>query len=417
MRNLSDFSRNISRRRNALLTGLTGALLLTAPACSSGGPAATGATLPPGAAPTGLRLVLDHAPVPASDTIQVFVCAVPLDTTDPVYGTMTLRLDLDPTTVAQQLTAGVTPYFEELSHGAYSPRFIAGSTLAMSVNETHDACVDRALDASDRAATTVLAVATAEHLATAPGGWGRPGEPCATAPCAAATTRRAAYIGASDFHPDNGPVPLLDLVEHEIGHTLDLPHSGDEADEHASALDVMSNSAAPRDVQPERKDAQDTLAIDRLALGWLPAQDVAIAAPAGGTFILAPSAGTSGLRLLVLPVDELRFLTVEYLVASGLDDFLASGGVAVHRIDQSPTACARAASSTAPSTQPSTAPSNSACTGVDRRQITLGSEAPHTELLAAPGQTWHVDGWDITVRRGAAADDAEMQLAVTPTDR
>ena len=406
MRNLSEFSRNFCRRRNALLTGLTAALLLSASTCSSGDPAAT---FPPGAAPPGLRLVLDRAPAPPSDTIEVFVCAVPLDTTDPIYGTMTLRLDLDPATLAHQLSAGVTPYFEELSHGAYTPRFIAGSTLALSMHETHDACVERALDASDRSATTVLAIATAEHLATAPGGWGRPGEPCATAPCPAAATRRAAYIGASDFHPDNGSVPLLDLVEHEIGHTLDLPHSGDEDNEHASALDVMSNSAAPRVVQPQRKDAQDTLAIDRLALGWLPAEAVTVAGPAGGTFDLAPSAGTSGLRLLVLPVDDLRFLTVEYLAASGLDDFLPAGGTAVHLIDPTPATCARA--------EASTTPSDAACTGVDRRQITLGSGPPHTDLLTAPGQTWHLDGWDIAVRRSATANDGEMQLAVTPTDR
>ncbi len=379
---------------------------LAVTACSSAAtPAATAATLPPSAYPPGLRLVLDHTAAPPIDTIQVFVCKVSLGGPDPIYGTMTLRLDLDPATVAAQLATGATPYFDELSHGAYVPRFIAGPTLAMSAEESPDDCVDRALDVSDRAATTVLAVATAEHLATAPGGWGRPGDPCATLPCPASVTRRAAYVGAADFHPDNGAAPLLDLIEHEIGHTLGLPHSGDAGSEHASALDLMSNSAAPREVQPERKNGQDTLAINRLALGWLPPTAIAVAAPAGGTFELAPSAGTSGLRLLVLPLAGLRFLTVEYLTDSGLNDFLPAGGVAVHSIDQTASAC-----------RPNT-PSDAPCTGVDRRQITLGSVAPHTELLCAPDQTWHLEGWDITVQRGANDDRPAIQLAATPTQR
>ena len=129
-------------------------------------------------------------------------------------------------------------------------------------------CVDGALDRSSADADTVLAVADAEHAADQPGGWGRPGTwPTCDGTCPASTTLRAAYVGASDFHPDWGPVPLLDLIEHELGHTLGLPHSGSPAsggDQYLSALDVMSNSAAPRDVDPARRDAPDTIAVDRL---------------------------------------------------------------------------------------------------------------------------------------------------------
>ena len=406
MRNLSNFFRFLFKRLSPGLRPGVAALCLLFPACSApDGTAASSGTMALSDAPAGLRLVLAHPPAPAHDTIQVYVCDVPVGTTDPTYGAMTLRLPLDPVTIARQLETGVTPYFERLSHGAYSPNFIGGSVLVMSAAETHDHCVDRALDASDPATTSVLVVATAEHLASEPGGWGRPGKPCTGSTCTASITRRSAYVGASDFHPDNGPMPLLDLIEHEIGHTLDLPHSGDPGDEHASAVDLMSNSAAPRAVQPKRKDGQDTLAINRLALGWLPRAAVAVMGPEGGAVDLAPSSGSKGLRLLVLPLDDLRFITVEQIAATGLDDFLPSSGVAVHLIDESPSACHSDTSS------------NSPCSGVDRRQTTLGSSAPHLDLLSVEHQTWHVEGWDITLVRAAGAGRSQARVAATPTQR
>ncbi|MCU1398317.1 MAG: hypothetical protein JWN62_1426 [Acidimicrobiales bacterium] len=355
--------------------------------------------------PHGLQLVLDHRPAPATDTIEVFVCAVPLRTDDPIYGTLPLRLDLSAAKIARTLEANVRPYFVQLSHGRYEPHFTAGTTLTMGTGETHDQCVDRALDASSADAAAVLVVANAEHLAVEPGGWGKPGTACPTSFCRAASTRRSAYIGASDFHPDNGIVPLLDLIEHELGHTLDLPHSGDTAAAYDSALDVMSDSAAPREVQPARKNAQDTIAIDRLELGWLAAGDVTVAPQAGGTFDLLPSNGADagdGSRLLVLPVSDLTFLTVEYLDNTGLDDALPFAGIAVHRIDQSAGVC--------------TNPVDDVCAGIDRHQIALGSGAPHTDLLRGAGTRRTVDGWSITATGTATGETAAwVGVEVHPT--
>ncbi|HEY4332157.1 MAG TPA: hypothetical protein VGM78_06295, partial [Ilumatobacteraceae bacterium] len=274
----------------------------------------------------------------------------------------------------------------------------AGTTLAMTSTESHEQCESDALDASASVATVVLVVATAEDLSTEPGGAGQAGAPCAHDPCPARTTRRAAYVGASDFYPDSATPPLLDLIEHEIGHTLDLPHSGDPTvDQHSSALDVMSNSAAPRDVQPQRRNAQDTIAINRLTLGWLPRSAVAAASQGGGAFDLEPSTGSAGLRLLVLPVDTDAFLTVEYLPRSGFDDFLPAGGIAVHLIDQSPAACGH--------------PTGSPCTGIDRAQTTLGSAIPHLDLLHVAQQSWSLDGWKITLDSIAAA--ARVDVSAT----
>lgn len=235
---------------------LVGVSLLALAACT-GSDASARPDPPPGttlaALPGVAQRIATGRPAPSTDTVEVWVCDVPLDTVDPIYGGLTLRLPLTADEIVERTDDRLHAYFASISHGAYSLRLVAGGTVEMSPTDTAEQCTSRALDASSEEADAVLAVANAEHAATAPGGWGRPGSwPTCTEQCSARTTRRVAYVGASDFHPDWGPVPALDLLEHEIGHTLDLPHSGDVADGesgHTSALDVMSNSAAPREVE------------------------------------------------------------------------------------------------------------------------------------------------------------------------
>lgn len=378
------------------------------------GPDGPPSTISASEAPTGLQRILGNRPAFADDTFQVFVCRVPVGTTDPVYGALTLRLPLDPATIATQMNDNVAPFFAQLSGDRYRPRFRAGTVLTMAVDDNHDECVDRAISATAEDVAATIVVADAEHVSTAPGGWGRHGTPCTFGFCPAVDTRRAMYVGGSDFHPDWGAVPLLDLIEHEIGHTLDLPHSGDGAaheNQHPSALDLMSNSAAPRelaeaadgppaDLSTVRKHGQDTLAINRLALGWLPPEDIAIVSDHGGRFNLSPSFGEAGLRLLVLPVDDETFLTVEYLTATGFDDFLPESGVAIHRIDQSPEVCGRTTG-------------DDPCAGVDRAQITLAGADPHTDLLDRVDDSFTGDGWTISVR--SVGDLLEVEVG--PTER
>jgi len=367
---------------------------------------------PPAPIPKPLQLIIDHPDAPTDDTIEVDICDVPLPTSDPMYGDLPLRLTLDPAVVARQIEAGVRPYFEALSHGQYHPHFVAGTVLTMSSAETHDECVERALDASSPSATTVMVVATAEDIATESGGWGRPGSPCARPPCPALTTRRAMYVGSSDFYGADAPghlssAPLLDLIEHEIGHTLDLPHSGFLGVQYTSPLDVMSNSAAPRDTQPDRINAQDTLGINRLALGWMPPSAVAVAGPVGGSFELSPSTAAAGLRLLVLPIDDSQFLTVEFLPATGFDDALAHPGVAMHLIDQAPAVCGH----------PSAA---EPCTGVDRRQTLIATEAEHLDLISQVGASNSYGtgsvSWTIVLRDDITAASRTAQVEVHTTD-
>ena len=354
------------------------------------------------------RLVSDKV-APASDVVEVWVCDVPAATTDARYGDLALRRVLAPATVTAQIGDRVAGYFATISHNRYVPSFVAGATVAMGADDTAEMCVDQALDRSSPAATTVFAIATAEHAEGSPGGWGRPGSwhRCA-GECPARTTRRAAYVGASDFSPDWGPVPLLDLIEHELGHTLGLPHSGvavgAEPGVYQSGLDVMSDSASAREVTgtPTRLDSSDTIGINRLDLGWMTVDDVvsiAAASPIGSPIAvrLNPSAGSSGTRLVVIELDTHRVLTVEFLTASGFDDHLGHGGVAVHLID------------------------DTAGEREQRIQQPLGSAPPHLDLMRA-GEQFSAYGWTITVTSvgsatSAASRDDTTHVAIAPTER
>lgn len=267
------------------------------------------------------------------DHFEVWICHIPLDTTAAMYGGLPLRLPLTPQGVADVVDARVPAYFDTLSHGQYRPVFTAGGEVTIAADDQPQACIDGAIAGAGDETEAVLVVADAEHGADQPGGFGSAGEPCpASDACSIATTRRMAYVGASDFHPDWGDDPPMDLVEHEIGHSLGWVHSGiDEAGNYLSGLDLMSNSAAPRDVDPDRRDAPGTLAINHFLAGWLPADQV-IVATGEVTGKLAPSNGDDGWRLVLLDNGDGGFYAVELLTADGLNDHLPGDGIAVHSV-------------------------------------------------------------------------------------
>jgi hypothetical protein len=376
------------KRRWPLLVALAGAALLSS-GCGAGSTAtsSTFTSTEGNGRPPALNVLVDGAaPLRrfslGTDRLGVWVCHIPVGITDPIYNPVDFRLPLDAGKVTAQLTAHVTPYFDTLSNGNYHPEFVVGGEVSISKSETNRDCVDKAQQRSAADIDGLIVIADAEHAETQHGGWGRPGEPCAaTEACPARTSGRAAYIGASDFHPDWGVIPAVDLLEHEIGHTLGFPHSGG-GDGYTSAIDLMSNSAAPRDTDPDRRDGPATIAVNLLAAGWIPVEAATIV-EAPGTFPLAASNSATGPRVLVLPLDGYRFLTVEALDATGFDDHLPQSGVVVHEIDQTPTTCGSGAA-----TRP--------CQNEYRTQLPLSGKAPYTDLLGA-GSTWSGRGWSIKV--------------------
>ncbi len=300
----------------------------------------------------------------------MWVCQAPPDSTAEIYGGLPMRRTFTAQGLTDTVAGRVTAYFESISHGVYHPVFVPGGEVTMARDDQPQDCVDQAIAGSGAATRAVLAVADAEHAPGQRGGFGTGGEPCGT-PCSVAASRRAAYVGAADFAPEWGDDPPMDLVEHEIGHTLGWVHSGvDAGDDYLSALDVMSNSAAPRDIDPSRRDAPDTLAVERVVAGWLPAVDVVVARNEGVDITLAASTGVVGTRLLVLPVDRSTFLAVERLPLDGFDSHLASGGIAVHRVRL--------------------------VDGALRPLEPLVGVPPYSSLLAE-GATFSADGWTLAI--------------------
>lgn len=275
------------------------------------------------------------------DPWEVVVCHIPIFTSDEIFEPTSERMTLSSSEIVKRLTP-VVSYFKRHSYARYQPVFSAGPDVTISDTETSEDCVERALDQSGPEVRGVMVVADAEHGADEFSGSGTPGVGCTTS-CSARKTRRSVYIGAGDFMDYwNGDSPL-DLVEHEIGHALDWPHSTTSASNsgqelYDSALDVMSDSSAPRMIISTKRHGPGTLAINLYAARWFDDEHLQILDTSRRmntkVQLLATDTDVSimGTRFVVIADGVDSFLTGELIAARGDNAHLEFDAVAIHRI-------------------------------------------------------------------------------------
>lgn len=330
------------------------------------------------------------------DPWEVVVCHIPIFTSDEIFEPSLERMSLSSSEIVKRLTP-VVSYFKRHSYGRYQPVFSAGLDVTISDTETSEDCVERALDQSGPEVRGVMVIADAEHGADEFGGWGTPGVGC-TVSCSARDTRRSAYAGAGDFMDYwNGDSPL-DLVEHEIGHALDWPHSTTSASNsgqelYDSALDLMSDSSAPRMVISTKRHGPGTLAINLYAARWFDDEHLQILDRSRRVNtkvqLLATDTDLSilGTRFIVIADGVNSFLTVELIAARGDNAHLKFDAVAIHRITVAGTS------------------------GVDRQQIVIDGDMQD-------GDKWTRDGLNVDVLSITSVDGdikAEIEMTVKKT--
>ena len=326
------------------------------------------------------------------DPWEVVVCHIPIFTSDEIFEPSLERMSLSSSEIVKRLSP-VVSYFKRHSYGRYQPLFSAGQDVTISDTETSDDCAERALDQSGPEVRGVMVVADAEHGADEFGGWGTPGIGCNKS-CSASDTRRSVYVGAGDFMDYwNGDSPL-DLVEHEIGHALDWPHSttsmsnsGQEL--YDSALDVMSDSSAPRMVISTKRHGPGTLAINLYAARWFNDEHLQILDTSRRVNtkvqLLATDTDLSitGTRFVVIADGVNSFLTVELMAARGDNAHLKLDAVVIHRITVTGTS------------------------GVDRQQIVIDGDMQD-------GDKWTKDGLNVEVL-SIDSDDGEITAEIEMT--
>ena len=330
------------------------------------------------------------------DPWEVVVCHIPIFTSDEIFEPTLERMTLSSAEIVKRLTP-VVSYFKRHSYGRYQPVFSAGLDVTISDIETSEDCVERALDQSGPEVRGVIVVADAEHGADEFGGWGTPGVGC-TVSCSARKTRRSVYAGGGDFMDYwNGDSPL-DLVEHEIGHALDWPHSTTSASNsgqelYDNALDLMSDSSAPRMLISTKRHGPGTLAINLYAARWFDDEHLQILDRSRRVNtkvqLLATDTDLSimGTRFVVIVDGANSFLTVELIAARGDNAHLKFDAVAIHRITVAGTS------------------------GVDRQQIVIDGDMQD-------GDEWTKDGLNVDVLSITSVDgQIEAEINIRSVER
>ncbi len=330
-----------------------------------------------------------------TDRVAVWVCDVPAGSTASEYADPR-RLSVDLAAVTQWANDNATPYYAAVSGGRYVPTFVAAGRLALTTSEGFEACLAKTIANTGRPFTNSFATDTSTFGI----GLGSPGGVTSLDSYnynlfdqPPSETRRGLWVGGGSVVD----LPAPNILIHEIGHSLHWPHSyTGPASPYDNPTDIMSDM--PDDGWCERSTggggtlrwpcvAQNTMAFDRFAAGWIDDAQVAVHNPGTASYtLIAPSA--DGLQIVAIPApgNPKVMLTVEARPKTGNDRFLAVEGVSFSIVDQRGNEC------------PNAGAYGGSCVSVRRRQ---------GPALGAPGTYQHV------VPVGASATAYGVTVTVT----
>jgi len=117
------------------------------------------------------------------------------------------------------------------------------------------------------------------------------------------------------------------------------------ASEYDSVIDIMSNSAAAREVNAQRQHGPGVLGLNLLTAGWLDFDEVTVINSPSRTpqmysiSSISAEDKSDSPRLLLIDIGGNAAITIEFISNIGDNDHLVRPGVAVHRVEWGPDVC------------------------------------------------------------------------------
>ncbi len=277
-----------------------------------------------------------------TDRLEVWICDV--------GGSYSLTANQ----VANELDNELGPYFDSVSEGRYQPNFAAGGTVS---GGSASDCLGGAATQTGGNANAVIVVENG-YVGSALGGPGlicNGGGSCPEAPDTFPENSRYVLAGAETVNDaaaqDNGfSSALVSVIAHEVGHSLNFPHSysgetfiSGQLWEYDNPTDNMSGNLTSVDGSPSETLAEpyQSIGFNRYAAGWVDSSQVLLYS-GGPRSVKLYRAGSSNRQLIVLPQGAQGFYVVlETRLNTTYDPVPGPArGVQAHTVDQRTSACA-----------------------------------------------------------------------------